>query len=298
MVRRLPSLNQLRAFEAAARHESIKGGADELCVTPAAVGHQIKALEHALNTLLFRRKTRKIILTEDGRELAVRVGSALDALEDAVDQVRSTDLSGTLKITVAPFFGNRWLLPRLPAFHKKNPGIRIDPILSFDYVDLEKSGFDAALRYGVGAWQGMSSALIYHDRIGPVCAPQLVEGRHLPLTADEILSLRLACSERWRDDWSAWGEAAGVAITADQQIDEYESRAFMFDAAYSGNAVILADVRMTATDEAAGRLVRLHPLTVERPQGIQIVSVKKANPDPRLDLFVNWLKQEANIAGQ
>lgn len=294
MVRRLPSLNQLRAFEAAARHESVKGGADELCVTPSAVGHQIKALEEDLDTLLFHRKTRKILLTDEGRKLALRVGEALNALEDAVDQARSPEPSGLLKINVAPLFGNRWLLPRLPRFHEHYPGLQIEPVLSFDYVDLEKSEFDAALRYGVGEWQGLSTALIFQDRIGPVCAPQLVEDRALPVTADTILSLRLASSERWRDDWSAWAEAAGTAITAEQQIDTYESRAFMFDAAYSGNAVILADLKMTATDEAAGRLVRLHPLTVERPQGMHIVCVKKANPDPRLNLFVNWLRQEAN----
>lgn len=296
MARRLPSLNQLRAFEAAARHESVKGGADELCVTPAAVGHQIKGLEVALDTLLFHRKTRKIILTDEGRKLASQVGIALDALEDAVDHARSPELSGTLKITVAPFFGNRWLLPRLPRFHEKYPSIRIEPILSFDYVDLEKSGFDAALRYGAGEWQGMTSSLVYQDRVGPVCAPQLIGDRQLPLLADDVLCLRLACSKHWRDDWTAWAGAAGATITADQPLVEYESRAFMFDAAYSGSAVILADLRMTAADEAAGRLVRLHPLTVVRPQGIQVVSIEKRNPDPRLDVFANWLKLEASIA--
>lgn len=292
MSRRLPSLNQLRAFEAAARHESIKRGADELCVTPAAVGHQIKALEQWLNTTVFFRKTRKIVLTEEGRMLAEKVGSALDQLERAVEHARRPEMGGTLKITVAPFFGNRWLLPRLPRFHQDHPGIKIQPTLSFDYVDLEKSGFDAAVRYGAGDWSGLSSTLIYRDLVRPVCTPQLVQGYDLPMDANAILGLPLTCAKSWRTDWSAWAKAVDVDITECKSLKEYESRAFMFDAALSGQAVILADVRMTAADEKAGRLVPLHPFPVELTQGIHVVA-RDRQTDPRLDVFTEWLKQEA-----
>ena len=290
MTRRLPSLNQLRAFEAAARHESIKRGAEELCVTPAAVGHQIKALEQSLNTPLFHRKTRKIILTDTGRALAVTVGQALDGLETAVTKARTSVLSGCLKITVAPFFGNRWLLPRLPKFHALHPDMTIKPSLSFDYVDLENSDFDAAVRFGAGDWEGLSSTLIFRDQVRPVCAPQLVEGIDLPMDPKEIFGLPLACAHHWRGDWLAWAEVAGVAHSVDAVA--YDSRAFMFDAALSGQSVILADPRMTAADEQAGRLVHLNPLTVERPQGIHIVADIR-NADRRIDLFAAWLKQQA-----
>lgn len=293
MTRRLPSLNQLRAFEAAARHESIKLGAEELCVTPAAVGHQIKNLELDLGTALFERKTRKIILTEAGRVLSVRLGKALDGIEDAVEHARKANHSGTLKVTIAPFFGNRWLLPRLSDFHKKHPDIEIKPSLSFDYVDLRKSGFDAAVRYGVGDWEGLSSSLICTDVVSPVCAPQLIDQRRLPLDAEEILDLPLACGGRWRDDWLAWAQAAGTEIGNPEKIIEYESRAFMFDAALSGQAVILADLRMTAADVAAGSLVRLSPIEVDRPQGLYVVSEAMPNPNPRLQVFTNWLEKQA-----
>lgn len=293
MTRRLPSLNQLRAFEAAARHESIKMGAEELCVTPAAVGHQIKGLELDLNTALFQRKTRKIELTEEGRALSEHLGKALDAIEHAVAQARKSDLIGTLKITIAPFFGNRWLLPRLADFHKKHPGIEIKPSLSFDYVDLGKSGFDAAVRFGAGEWDGMSCMLICNDVVSPVCAPQLIIGRKLPLSAQDILELPLACGARWRKDWMVWAQAAGSKINDPGKIIEYESRAFMFDAALSGQAVILADSRMTAADEVAGSLVQLSPIKVDRPQGLYVVCEATPNPDPSLEVFTKWMKQEA-----
>nr|WP_309503629.1 LysR substrate-binding domain-containing protein [uncultured Roseovarius sp.] len=292
MSRRLPSLNQLRAFEAAARHESIKLGAEELCVTPAAVGHQIKALEQSLNTALFHRKTRKIILTDAGRALAATVGQALDDLETAAAKARTSDLSGCLRITVAPFFGNRWLLPRLPRFLALHPGMTIKPSLSFDYENLENTDFDAAVRFGAGAWEGLSSTLIFRDQVRPVCAPQLVEGIGLPMAPEDILDLPLACAHHWRDDWVAWAEAAGAGTRKSVNAFTYESRAFMFDAALSGQSVILADPRMTSADEQAGRLIHLNPLTVERPHGIHIVTDSRIS-DPRIDLFAEWLKHEA-----
>lgn len=297
MVRRLPSLNQLRAFEAAARHESIKEGAAELCVTAAAVGHQIKALEATLNVSLFQRQTRQIVLTQDGRKLAERVGQALDILENAVLESRKPDPDGQLKITIAPFFGNRWLLPRLREFHELYPGIKVIPHLSFEYVDVATSGFDAALRFGSGNWQGLSATLIFRDRVGPVCAPQLLGNRTTPLSVDAVLALPLACSQDWRSDWAAWGEAGGSRLDPDMQLQEFESRAFMFDAALSGQAVILADRRMTAADEAAGRLVRLNPLTVERPQGVYIAADRRSS-NACLDLFSDWLKSEADASGE
>lgn len=294
MSRRLPPLNQLRAFEAAARHESIKDGAEELCVTPTAVGHQIKALEQWVNTPVFLRKTRKVILTKEGRALAEKVEEALDQLASAVDQICKPKMGGTLKITVAPFFGNRWLIPRLPEFHALYPDITIKPFLCFDYVALENSDFDAAVRYGSGNWKGFRSTLIYRDLVKPVCAPQLVQGFDLPMKAKAIIDLPIAYARDWSEDWQAWADVACVDFSKAHSLTEFENRAFMFDAALSGQAVILADSRMTAADEEAGRLISLSLTGVERPQGIYVVSQHRQN-DPRLGLFIKWLRREAAI---
>ena len=134
-----------------------------------------------MNTVLFRRKIRKIELTDEGRALAEHLSKALDEIQHAVAHARKPGLAGTLKITIAPFFANRWLLPRLPDFHKQHSGIEVEPSLSFDYVDLAKSGFDAAVRYGAGDWDGMSCVLICNDVVSPVCAPQLIGRRELPI---------------------------------------------------------------------------------------------------------------------
>jgi LysR family glycine cleavage system transcriptional activator len=291
MARRLPSLNQLRAFEAAARHGSIKQGAEELCVTPAAVGHQVKALEEALGVVLFHRATRKITVTEAGETLAREVGAALDSLEEAVTKARGARADTLLRITVAPFLHNRWLLPRLPRFHAAHPGITIQTAPSFEYVDLATSGFDAALRYGTGDWPHLQARPIFHDEIRPVCAAQLVEGRRLPLAAREVLALPLASARNWPEDWQAWAQTTGAGPVP-KDITSFDSRAFMFDAALSGHAVILADRRLTQADESAGRLVELHPRTVTRPQGLFLVTQTR-QPDPSLETFAEWLRAEA-----
>lgn len=265
-------------------------------MTPAAVGHQVRALEGFLEVTLFHRGVRHITLTEQGRRLAEEVGDALDRIEAAVAPALSNSLSGPLKISVAPFFGNRWLLPRLGKFTAQYPDIDVLPVLSFDYVDLAKDGFDAAVRYGDGAWDGTMAELVFHDTLRPVCAPQLVEGRTLPLAPDDILRLPLASAKNWPDDWSAWADAAGSVLAANQAPQQYESRAFMFDSALSGQAVILADPRMTGVDESAGRLVCLTKRSVQRTQGIHIVTAS-STIGRKVRVFSDWMKAEAHLAG-
>ncbi|WP_198586126.1 LysR substrate-binding domain-containing protein [Roseovarius salinarum] len=295
MPRRLPPLNQLRAFEAAARHGSFKTGAAELCVTQAAVSHQIKALEAGLGTALFVRRTRAVELTSAGRRLARALTPALDAMETAALEAAGTAMTGELRVSVAPFYGNRFLLPRLPAFHAAHPGLTIAADLSFEQADLAAQGLDAALRYGTGDWPGTESILIHRDRVGPVCAPHALDQSAPPLAAEHIAALPLATTHRWQGEWEDWFRAAGhdpgqIAPVA------YDSRALAFDAALSGNAVCLADPRLTGAAERAGQLVRLHPATVQRPQGIHLVRPGGRRPDPRVAAFADWLKQQARDA--
>jgi LysR family transcriptional regulator, glycine cleavage system transcriptional activator len=184
-------------------------------------------------------------------------------------------------------------LPRLPLFHAEFPGVTARPELSFDYVDLNTTGFDAAVRYGAGDWAGLNSTLIFRDMIRPVCAPQLIKDQTLPLSAAEIFRLPLAGSKYCQADWASWATAAETQIPTDASLIDYESRAFIFDAALSGKAVILADIRMTAADEAAGTLVNLNKLGVERPQGIHLVSSIQRIPNPLVALSAQWMKRDS-----
>ncbi|MFB9150484.1 LysR substrate-binding domain-containing protein [Roseovarius ramblicola] len=298
MARRLPVLNQVRAFEAAARHRSFKTAAEELGVTQAAVSHQIKALEETLGVRLFIRRTRAVDLTPEAARALPALTAALDGIEAAMLELGGTAMTGDLAISVAPFYGNRFLLPRLARFHAAHPGLTVRPYLSFAQADLLREGLDGAVRFGTGAWPGLEARLIHRDCVGPVCAPQMVGDAALPMDPGALRRLPLATTRQWRGEWAAWFAALGAGDASPDDLIEHDSRALAFDAALSGNAVCLADIRLTGAAEAAGQLVRLHPFTLERDQGIHAVWPAGKRPDPRMIAFAEWLEEEARAAAQ
>jgi LysR family glycine cleavage system transcriptional activator len=291
MGRRLPNLKQLRAFEAAARNLSFKDAADELHVTHAAVSHQIKALEEMLGQPLFRRVTRGVRLTPEAEAYARCLTDALDRIETATETLVSERLSRPLRISVAPFYGNRVLMRRLPEFRTAHPEIAVEIDLDFGLVDFETSEMDAAIRYGLGDWPDLEVALIYRDVISPVCAPDMVAGRRLPLDAAEIVKLPLATTKAPESDWARWLEAAGVPIPDDAEFLRLDNRAIALDYALVGNGVAMADLRMIPFELASGSLVRLHPLAVTWDRSMYLVRPKSAFGDPRLAVFLDWLRQ-------
>lgn len=297
MPRRLPSLTQLRAFEAAARLGSFKAASEELHVTQAAISHQIKALEQDMGRALFQRGTRHVRLLQEAAPLASELTRAFAGIVSAVEDLQGAAMTGVLRLSVAPFFGNRWLTPRLARFRALHPEIEIETVLSFDNVDLEAEGFDGAVRYGKGDWPGLESHLIYRDRVGPVAAPELVGDREPPLSVAALADLPLATTRHWQGDWKDWFAAAGLSSGPVAEPAIYDSRALVFDAILSGQAMAIFDVRMTAVDAAKERLVRLHPLTIERPQGIHVAFPRSRGADPRIEAFVAWLRLEAGQPG-
>lgn len=295
MSRRLPPLTALRTFEAAARHESFKNAAEELNVTNAAVSHQIKTLEEALGLSLFRRRGRAVHPTDAAKRFAARLATAFDGIEMAAREVRGNPMSGTLKMAVTPFYGNRIVLPRLSRFHARFPKLRIAPEMGAAHIDFAKSDHDAALRYGAGAWPGLTAIPMHDDALVPVAAPSVVEGRSLPLSAAEISELTLGYIEGQKEDWAAWFQQMGHANARPLEMVGYGNRARVVDLAFSGHGVALADMRLIAADVAAGHLVRLNETPVSTGRGIWLVFPDTDFPDPRMLAFAEWFKAE--VAG-
>ncbi|MDA5094069.1 LysR substrate-binding domain-containing protein [Aliiroseovarius sp. KMU-50] len=291
-MRKLPNLNQLRVFEAASRHQSFKEAANELCVTQAAVSHQIKALEEHLGVQLFRRLTREVRLTPVGAELAPTITQALDQLETATTDMASRKMSGSLRISAAPFYTNRLVLPRLSRFHDLYPDLKVQLMFEDRLVDFQSDDLEAGLRYGDGNWPGLTALHLHGDRIGPVCAPSYVDGAPFPLPPDQIAKLTLGYIQGRETDWHDWFLAAGLEEVPQLMSVEYKNRARMLDLALSGNGVALADARLTQTDEAQGQLLRLHPMTIPSPRGMYLVFPETPHPDPRILAFAEWLKSE------
>jgi LysR family glycine cleavage system transcriptional activator len=291
MHRHLPNLNQLRAFEAAARHRSFKMAADELHVTHAAISHQIKALEEDLGMQLFRRVTRGVQLAPEAEIFAADLSRSFEAITEAAARVVQARKSGPLRISSVPAYGMRVLLPRLPGLKSRHPDLDLAVDLELGLTDF--STVDAALRYGKGGWSGVTAELVHRDILCPVCAPALVAGRRLPLSPRDIVGLPIAISPGAEEDWKNWLRAAGHRGAGPADLRRMENRAVVLDYLLTGMGAALADLRFAATELMSGQLVRLHKATVAGVNAIHLVYPQTGFPDRRIVAFGAWLKAEA-----
>ena len=208
MSRRLPPLNALRAFEAAARHLSFTQAAEELNVTQAAVSHQIRGLEDWLGFSLFRRLSRALVLTEAGQLLFPEVRAAMDILTTAVNRVQRQDSEGVLTVTTMDSFAQSWLVPRLGRFRQLHPDIDVRLVMVDRMVDLAREGVDVAVRYGRGNWPGLTVSLLRTEELFPVCAPDLIANGP-PLKEPRDLANYTLLHDEMPVDWRDWLAAVG-----------------------------------------------------------------------------------------
>src|SRR5690349_11702865 len=212
---RLPPLNALRAFDAAARHLSFAEAAEELHVTPAAISHQIKALEDDLGVKLFRRLNRAVRLTDAGQACLPGLRDGFERIAEAVARARQGDSVGVLTVTSSPAVAAKWLVPRLERFRERHPGIDLRIDASMRMVDLAREDVHVGLRYGAGKYPGLHTEQLLRSQVFPVCAPALLKGkyplrkpedlRHHTLIHDETIPL-----DPSGPDWTMWLRAAGI----------------------------------------------------------------------------------------
>ena len=292
MFAHLPPLPSLRAFEAAARCGSFKEAAAELNVTQAAISHQIKALEADLGFPLFYRQTRKVALTDRAEGYAEAIREVFDGLRQATDVVTRQGMSGQLRITTAPFYGNRTVLPRLNQFYAQYPDLQIVLDMQAGVIDFKKEGFDAGIRYGHGRWPGMEAILLHRDVVAPMTALSVEDAGDLPLDPEEIAKMTLGYAPGQEDDWARWLTKAGLENPPRLNMIRYDNRALLIDLALSGSGVVLVDQVMMATDLENGSISQLHPTTVERDMAMWVVYPKTDRPDPRVIAFAEWLQAD------
>ncbi len=292
MAHRLPNLNQLRAFEAAARLGSFKDGAEELHVTHAAISHQIKALEEYFGQPLFRRLAKGVALADAGRALALELTGSFGRIADLSAELTQKELRGEIVLSVTPFYSNRVLLPRIERFRELYPEITLRLKPSAQIIDFRNDGFDGALRHGNGDWPGLTSLLIHHDHLAAYASPEFVSGTGLPISPEEIATKTLAVDELHPDNWPDWFDAVGFAPVQPLNMIEHPNRAIAHDLALSGQGVTLADEISVHEDVVAGNLARIHPLRIIREAGMFLVFPATLVPDPRIVAFAEWLRSE------
>ncbi len=291
MARRLPSMNALKAFEAAARHESFTQAAEELCVTQGAVSHQVKALEEELGLKLFHRAPQSLTLTETGREYMIVVRDALDRIAIGTDQILQRQNSGVLTVSTSPNFAAKWLVHRLGKFAEAYPDIDLRVSATLHHVDFANEDVDIAVRHSDGKLPGLHVVQLYEEHLFPVCSPKLLKAPHGLKKPMDLIHHPLLHLEN-RQDWTKWLDAAGVKGVDLSRGPVLNQASMIIDAAVDGQGVALSRSALVAHDLIAGRLVRPFSIALPVNYGYWIVSPKATAEQPKVKIFRDWLLAE------
>ncbi|HCZ15785.1 MAG TPA: transcriptional regulator GcvA [Accumulibacter sp.] len=312
MTYRLPPLGSLRAFEAAARHLSFKDAAAELSVTPTAISHQIRGLEEYLHLPLFRRLTRALELTSEGRAMLPKVREGLECFAWAIESTRTQVAGGRLVVTSPPAFAARWLMRHLPDFTAAHPEIRLHMATSLDTidasdtshvsglatVDLRDDETETFIRYGRGQYDGCRVDRLFVPVYTAVCSPRLLLGmRPLNVPADlrrhNLLHNESPIDLYDRPSWGQWLQVAGVTgIDADSGT-RISDPGLLLSAAVDGVGVTLASKPLIEAEVAAGRLVVPFDIVIRGPQAYYLVVAEAVADRPVVSVFREWLLGEA-----
>ncbi|KAA5605331.1 transcriptional regulator GcvA [Roseospira marina] len=303
MVRRLPPLNALRAFEAAARHGSFAKAADELAVTPTAVSHQVRQLEELLGATLFDRLPRGLRLTDAGRAVAPDLTRGLDHMARAVGRLAETRPAGVLRVSALPSLATMWLARRLPEFQRRHPDIDLDLVMDrnpsrFDRGEDAQGDIHVGVRYGRGEYPGLAVRRLMGETVFPVCAPTLVHGPR-PLRAPADLGHHILMhdstvlpTEQWLQ-WRPWLQWLGLPEVDATRGPRFTDTHVQITAAVHGMGVMLGRSALVFDHLADGRLVR--PFAVTRPADFTYFAVtpEAHRNNPMVQAFVDWLDEEA-----
>ncbi len=294
-MRSIAHLNALRAFEASARHQSFSLAAQELNVTPAAVGQLVRTLEDWLGSPLFVRST-------SGRARLVTTEVAEQALPDiraGLERLRSGSAGGVLTVTVSPAFAAKWLPPRIERFQAAWPETDLRLDTSLKPVDFVAQRIDVGVRYGRGQWPGLAAEKLMDEEVYPVCAPALLATATLQAPGDlrgqVLIHDQSVDTSTGFASWQAWLRHAGVQGVPTDRGLRINNSAAVLQAAIDGQGVALARSVMAHDDLAAGRLVRLFPqVRLESALAYYVVYRPECIAQPKVAAFRDWLLREAH----
>jgi len=302
MTRRLPPLNALRAFEAAGRLQSLTDAARELNVTPAAVGHQVKSLEHYLDQALFERRYRAIALTAAGRALLPGLTEGFDRLAATLDEFTALEERSALVVTSATSFASRWLVPRLDQFRSLHPDIDVRLDATQRVVDLQHEGVDIGIRFGTGDFPGLEADYLMEEEFIPVASPDLLARLPVRDPADLRHHTLLHLDDGPGPvllDWRRWLDAAEVDAVDASRGPSFSMESLAIQAAVDGHGIALVSDVLVESDLAAGRLVRLFSLGLRNELGLAYYLVYPVNRArrPKIVAFREWLLGEVASVG-
>ncbi|MEX3628299.1 MAG: transcriptional regulator GcvA [Burkholderia sp.] len=290
-LRKLPPLNALRAFEAAARHESFSRAADELFVTHGAISHQVRALEEELGVPLFVRRGKRLSLTESGERYARQVRAALTILLDATHDVRATDCSNRLVVSSLQSFAARWITPRVGSFIDRHADIDLELQSTNSLTDFSRDDVDIAIRFGNGHYPGLHVEKLFDEMFFPACSPTL-NGGVLPREPADLARYPLLRSDD--ELWRPWFDAAGLETLSEPKRGAwlFQDSSQLVQAAIDGQGIALVRRSLAAAELDAGRIVRLFDIDGPSPWHCYFVCLPSRLAAPRVQAFRTWLLAE------
>lgn len=295
--RRLPPLNALRAFEAAARHLNFSRAADELTVTPGAVSQQIQNLEDYVGASLFRRTPRGLLLTDAAQTALPALREAFDRLAEAASLLTAAVDGRRLTLTAAPSFAAKWLVPRLGRFEEAHPQVDVWLSADMDLVDFGAGEVDLAVRYGAGPYPGLESIRLMSETVVPVISPDLMGANPLNDPADLARHILLHDGSPDADascpDWLMWLAARGVKGVEATRGPRFNQSSLVIEAAVGGRGVALAKRTLAQDDLDAGRLVAPMGQSTSVDFAYYVVHPKAKGRLPQVKAFVAWITAEA-----
>lgn len=289
MAARIPNMQALRAFEAAARLGSLTQAATALNLTHGAISHQVKALEAELGVRLVERAGRGVRLTDEGARFAARVKDALDRLADAVREATLQANPRRIRVSVVPSFAARWLLPRIGRFVAAHPDVDLDVRAATAMVDFQREDVDFGIRHGTGPWPGLHVEHLFDETYFPVCSPRMARGK-LPARPADLARHMLLRGEG--EPWAPWFRAAGLDWPEPARGPMFNDSSHMVQAAAEGQGIALARESLLGNDLRTGALVRLFDVSVPSPRRFFFVYPQRLAAGPKLALFRGWLLGE------
>jgi LysR family glycine cleavage system transcriptional activator len=295
--RRLPPLNALRAFEAAARHLNFSRAADELSVTPGAVSQQIQNLEDYVGVALFKRTPKGLLLTDPAQIALPALREAFDRLAEAASMLTAAVDGRRLTVTVPPSFASKWLLPRLGGFEALHPEVDVWVSADNELTDFASGEVDLAIRYGSGRYAGLETIRLMHETVLPVASPTLLEAQPLEAPADLAGQVLLHDGSPDADpscpDWTMWLAARGVKGVDGSRGPRFNQSSLVIEAAVGGRGVALAKRTLAQADLDAGRLVVPLQIATAVDFAYYLVHPKTKGRLPQVKAFIAWIGEQA-----
>jgi LysR family glycine cleavage system transcriptional activator len=295
--RRLPPLNALRAFEAAARHLNFSRAADELAVTPGAVSQQIQNLEDYVGAALFKRTPKGLLLTDAAQTALPALREAFDRLAEAASLLTAAVDGRRLTVSVAPSFAAKWLVPRLGQFEAAHPQVDVWLSADMEVVDFALGEIDLAIRYGAGRYPGLEVVKLMSETVIPVASPEYLEANPIHAPADLGGHVLLHDGSPDADDscpdWSMWLAARGVKGVDGARGPRFNQSSLVIEAAAGGRGVALAKRALAQADLDAGRLVAPLQDATAVDFAYFVVHPKAKGRLAQVKAFVSWITAQA-----